>query len=590
MREAATKFVEGRLYSCDYNDFYASKDAIEECHRVHIGPANLADRMAKAATFTVFEFGLGLGLNFLAVADTFLQNAPSGARLRFFSTEASPLPKHILERVVAGSASQLSLANQWGNQYPPAVAGIHRRYFADRQVELTMMFSSTDTALNDFVQRDHLGVDAWILDGFAPDRNPDMWKAELLGSLAQTSKKGATVTTYSSAGHVRRSLSQTGFQATRVSSLPHKRHTTLATLATKGISPTNSLSSATVVGGGFAGCATAHALARRGLQVELLTPSGRVADQTSAIPTAIVHSRLSASNDPSSRFRLHSYTYSQSLIETCVDDCKRGAIQFPNSRMSERRLNDVAQTLGTNWAQASNQNEIRELSAFPIDLNGVFFPKSLIASGPVLCSSLSLHPNIEVIARTVVPTEHCENPTVFATGTHRPFEPHAPAMEIAELEGQVDEFRPSTDLSLPSLALLIDGYVAPSRLGLVAGSTYEYKPWPNGLPTATNLRRLVDVSGVGNWIHVNSFRARRAITSDRLPVAGPIGSDNWVNIGHGSSGTTSALYCGEIVASLILGELPPAPRSLIEVIDPMRFERRQEKRPNPFSKRSIARG
>lgn len=582
MREAATKIVDGRLYSCDYNDFYASKDAIEECQRVHIGPASLAERIAQTTTFTVFEFGLGAGINFLSIADVFLQHAPSGARLRFISTEANPLPYRILEQVVRDTASQLCLAEEWVSQYPPAVEGIHRRLFAEHRVELTMIYSSAIVGLTDFLERDKLGVDAWILDGFAPDRNPDMWTTELLGSLAQLSKEKATVTTYSSAGNVRRSLSQNGFQTTRVSNLPHKRHTTVATLAATGISLAESLNFATVIGGGFAGCATAHALARRGVQVELLTPSGQVADATSAIPTAIVHSRLSASNDQSPRFRLHSYTHSQSLIETLTNDAKRGALQFPNSRMSEQRLSDVADTLGTNWAQVPSQSEVRELSGFPIDLQGVYFPKSLIASGPALCNSLSSHPNIELVAKSVAQATNCENPTVFATGTHKPFEPHATAMEIAELEGQVDEFRPSTDLALPTLALLIDGYVAPSQLGLVAGSTYEYKPWPNGLSTATNLRRLVDVSGLENWIHVNSFRARRAITSDRLPVAGPLGSNLWVNIGHGSSGTTSAPYCGEILASLILGELTPAPQSFIDAIAPLRFERRQEKRPNPF--------
>lgn len=582
MQEATTRFVDGRLYSCDYNDFYASKDAVEECHRVHIGPAEFAERMARSTTFTVFEFGLGAGINFLATADLFLKQAPSGARLRFFSTEARPLPQSTVEHVVSSTTSGLTLALDWVRKYPPAISGIHRRLFADHRIELTMMYCSTEDAVNDFLERDNTGVDAWILDGFAPDRNPDMWSDKLLGSLAPKSSVGATATTYSVAGHVRRSLSERGFNVTKVPSLPYKRHTTLATLATGGIEQSSTPGHATVVGGGIAGCATAGALARRGVQVEVRTPTGQVADATSAIPTAIVHARLSASSEPSSRFRVHSYTYSQPLVSAFPATLQCGAIQFPNSRMSKRRLNEVANLLGTNWAIPKSNTEIRELTGCSIDMHGIHFPRSLSVDGGSLCENLVGHPNIRVLAGWVGLQPEKDHPTIFATRSHEPFAALAPNLEIALLEGQVDEFGASADHALPSVAMLIDGYIAPSKHGIVAGSTYEYTPWPKGISTARNLKRVVDSTGIEEWSHTGSFRAKRAITSDHLPVAGKIGPDLWINLAHGSSGMTSAPYCGEIVASLILGELPPAPHSLIEVIEPGRFERRQEKRPNPF--------
>ena len=168
------------------------------------------------------------------------------------------------------------------------------------------MYASAENALHDFIARDKHGIDSWILDGFAPDRNPHMWNEKLLSSLHQRSRAGATVTTFSSAGHVRRSLAAGGFSVEKISSLPYKRHTTLARLMRSPHLSCDTPSKVVVAGGGFAGCSTAQALARRGVEVELRTPTGRIADATSAIPTAVVHARLSASADsaPSTRVQV----------------------------------------------------------------------------------------------------------------------------------------------------------------------------------------------------------------------------------------------------------------------------------------------
>ena len=582
MREANTDFVDGRLYSLDYNDFYAAENAVEECRRVHVLPAKFADRMRATQCFTVFELGLGAGINFLTVADTFLRNADPNGRLRYFSCEAHPLPPRVLARVVKETASGLSLYRDWIDQYPPPLSGIHRRLFADQRIELSMMYGSANHAVEDFLDRDHQGTDAWILDGFAPDRNAAMWKRDVLGQLALRSKVGATVTTYSVAGHVRRTLSQHGFRVTKIPSLPYKRHTTLGELANRSYSPAVVPSSAIVVGGGFSGCSAARALARRGWEVELQTPSGRVADGTSSIPTAIVHARLSASDDALPKFRVASYTYSLPLLSKMEDVLKCGALQFPNLRMPSNRLSAVAELLGSEWVRRVADDDIETLAGVSIEGEGYYFPKSIAVRGPSICAEFVDHSNINVIARTRRESTNVQLPLVFATGSHKPIEHLIPTLEIALLEGQVDEFGGPNHQHIPEIALLRDGYVAPSRDGLAAGSTYEYTPWPPGEATATNLRRIVDLTGKSNWQHRNSFRSTRAVTSDRLPVAGQIGSNVWVNLGHGSSGTTSAPLCSEIVASLIAQELPPVSRPLIESVHPKRFELRQQKRPNPF--------
>ena len=67
-------------------------------------------------------------------------------------------------------------------------------------------------------------IDAWYLDGFAPSKNPEMWSNEVFARMACLSNEGTSVSTYTSAGFVRRGLTKNGFDITRVSGFASKRH------------------------------------------------------------------------------------------------------------------------------------------------------------------------------------------------------------------------------------------------------------------------------------------------------------------------------------------------------------------------------
>ena len=66
-------------------------------------------------------------------------------------------------------------------------------------------------------------MDAWYLDGFSPAKNPQMWKNELFETVAELSKTGTTISTFTSAGVVRRGLIETGFNISKVPGLGKKR-------------------------------------------------------------------------------------------------------------------------------------------------------------------------------------------------------------------------------------------------------------------------------------------------------------------------------------------------------------------------------
>ena len=65
-------------------------------------------------------------------------------------------------------------------------------------------------------------VDAWYLDGFAPQRNPDMWTQAVLDTVAQKSHVGTTFSTYTSASAVQRCLIAAGFSVNKISGFADK--------------------------------------------------------------------------------------------------------------------------------------------------------------------------------------------------------------------------------------------------------------------------------------------------------------------------------------------------------------------------------
>lgn len=578
--EADVTFVDGALYSNDFHDRYASADALSECERVHIAPAQLIERARRADLFTVFEFGFGAGINFLSIAQHHLKRG-SNTRLRFVSCELHPLAWSDLNRALIPYRDQFPLIDDFLQTYPPRLPGIHRRLFANDKVELTIYYTDVAQALGDFLVRDQQGVDAWILDGFAPDRNPRMWDPEMLGQLAARTNEGGTLSSFSSAGSVRRALAASGFEVKRVENSPLKRHTTLARIKDSKFKPRGHPKSVHVFGGGFAGSATAHALARRGVKVELSTLSGQVADQTSAIPVAIMHGRLSVDPTPAMMFRAHAYFYS-----CCLEHRKRaidhGVLQLPSRHMNERRLEALCEHLGDRWIRSLTPSEVSELANVAVKSNGYFFPRSCVMNGHSLCDSFMDDVQVPVKRSNIEDAPHGEADLVVATRSNQPVRKVTDYLEIANLDGQIDVFQTFTPNRCMKKTVVRDGYCVPTTNSFVAGSTYEYQPWTEGRSTAVNRNRLTDLVPEVEFDHVRSFRAARAVTSDRVPVVGRTSDLLWLNLGHGSSGTTTAPFAGELLASLICAEVPPALPEVEETVSPTRFLERQKRRPNPF--------
>lgn len=195
--------------------YFSLRGGLAEARHVVLAANGLPERFRDG--FSMLELGFGTGLNFLAVLRAH-REAGSPGRLRFTSFEGFPMSAEDRARAlsafpeIAAEAAELS----------GALAGPGPWAFGPVTLEVVEGDARETLPLWDG------RADAVVLDGFAPAKNPEMWEAPLLASVAAKMAPGATLATYTAAGHVRRALAEAGLVVERRPGFAGKRHMTVA--------------------------------------------------------------------------------------------------------------------------------------------------------------------------------------------------------------------------------------------------------------------------------------------------------------------------------------------------------------------------
>ncbi len=217
-------------YSLDFNDFYFnSEDGLAETHYVFIDKNNLINRFKTLTkpVFTIFETGFGTGLNFYAVANCWLKYAPKTATLRYFSIEKLPLNWADMQR-----ASQLwpqfsAISSEFLTHYKNLQCPSSVFSMAGSRMDIGLWLGNINIVLPTLQITDKNWpasyVDAFLLDGFAPAKNPDMWSFDNLNHLARIASGNATFATFTSASFVRKTLEKVGFRVEKHPGFGKKR-------------------------------------------------------------------------------------------------------------------------------------------------------------------------------------------------------------------------------------------------------------------------------------------------------------------------------------------------------------------------------
>ncbi|MBV4494366.1 bifunctional tRNA (5-methylaminomethyl-2-thiouridine)(34)-methyltransferase MnmD/FAD-dependent 5-carboxymethylaminomethyl-2-thiouridine(34) oxidoreductase MnmC [Pseudomonas sp. SWRI12] len=560
---------QGRPRSRVFDDVYFSdQSGLDETRYVFLEQNNLAERFAALAAggrLVIGETGFGTGLNFLCAWQLFEQCAPAGARLHFVSVEKYPLSPEDLRRALA-LWPQLSLqAEQLLEQYVAIHQGFQRLVLANGRVTLTLLIGD---ALEQLPQLDGQ-IDAWFLDGFAPARNPEMWTAELFAELARLAAPGATLSTFTSTGWVRRLLNAAGFKMKRTPGIGHKweilrgvflgwpEQTPAPSLAkpwyARPLPPTGERR-ALVIGGGLAGCASAASLAARGWQVTLLERHAGLAEEASGNPQGVLYLKLSAHGTALSQMILSGFGYTRRVLEQLqrgVDWDACGVLQLAfNSKEAERQA-QLAEAFPADLLHSLDQSEAQVRAGIGLACGGLFYPEGGWVHPPALCRwqasgpAIDVRPHHDVLHLRRVDGqwsawdgERClaSAPVVILASAAeiKRFEPAA-GLPLKRIRGQITRL-PQTRRS-QSLATVVcaEGYVAPPRLGEhTLGASFDFNSddlTPTAAEHAGNLQMLEEIShdlverldaGTLDPHHLEGRAAFRCTSPDYLPIVGPL--------------------------------------------------------------------
>lgn len=606
--------ADGRLYSPAYGDVYHSPSGAQgQAEHVFLRGNGLPERWRGRGLFTVCETGFGLGLNFLALWKAWLDDPQRSAALHVVSIEKHPFVREdmlaLLERYAP--AQLADLARRLAAQWPDLLPGLHRLEFENGAVTLTLGFGDAQVLAPRLSAR----VDAFFLDGFAPERNPRMWEVPLLRDLAALAAPDATVATWACTGELRRALQEAGFDVRRAPGYGGKWHMTVGQAAQEGRVAAAMRSQvpghAVVVGGGLAGGGIAQALVGRGWRVTVID-AGRAqgapahAGHIAAALTPVL------ARDDNARARL-SRAGSQRAMARWLGLAEGAAPRVCGTVQLERDEGRSAAMAGTlealafpeQWVRQVTRDEASELAGLPLARGGVFFSQGMLVQPGRLIEALLATPGVTVLAGSVaqvvrvgqgwslrdsVGTELASADTVIlanaagAQGVLAASDLLDPLPRLAQmhaLAGEVTLVPAAVLAGGPRCIVGGEGYLLPDTgAGCVVGSTYVHGASEANVGADGQRVTLDKAAGLlgGSFPEFDAlvpgslpgWAGWRAVLPGRLPAVGelPHAPGLWLAVGYASRGLSWSALMGDVIAARLQGEPSPLETDLARLIAP----------------------
>jgi tRNA 5-methylaminomethyl-2-thiouridine biosynthesis bifunctional protein len=511
--------------------------------------------------FHIGELGFGSGLNFLCTLQAWLAAPEPKPNLHFSSVELHPLPTRDLKRTLEFWPELTNLANQLTAQYPPPVPGVHRLLFAEGRVKLDLWFGDVEWATEQWHQQG-LDIDAWYLDGFAPDRNDAMWSDAVLSRVARLSKPGCTASTFSVAAKIKNPLKALGFEISKRPGFGRKREQLFALKkAPKApyewhLTPWHMVTpiklapqKIAVVGAGLAGAFTAAALAQRGIEVDVYDPDG-IASHASGNAQGVIYARIPKRHAPLGDFGITAFLYAINLYQDLftsgrltqgLDGDLSGVFHtFDTSALTEleRQLDGLSEL-----ARVVEPSTVEQIAGHETRDQMLHFPTAGWMSPRALCQALLHHPKITVRDSRVTQIKPltegvnlCQeganaaqeqavfyDHVILASGTQLNALLGNNELPVKAIRGQTTQIP-----AIPTLSSSFchDGYIAPAVNGEhCIGATFELDVQHNE-PTQEgneqNGSKLAHFLGIPAPKAIGQRVAFRCATPDYMPIVGPI--------------------------------------------------------------------
>ena len=592
---------DGLPYSTRFGDVYFSADSgLDETRHVFLAGNGLHERftaLRSGETFTIGETGFGTGLNFLCAWQLFVQLAPPGASLDFFSVEKFPLADDELHTALTLWPELTMLADALCARWRRRVPGWNRWSFAGGRVRLTLATGDVAEVLPEASGK----VDAWFLDGFSPARNPEMWAEPVMSDLARLSSSGATLATYTSAGWVRRGLQQAGFVVEKKVGFGRKREMLRGKLPgerTKQARPDTAI----VIGTGLAGCAAARALAQRGIAVTLIDRAPELANGASGNPRGILHARFSAGMDVLHQLVLASYGHALALLDELLPEdgvlrAECGLLQLATPGKEAKRIEKLAaQDWPPHILQTVDAAQASSLAGLEMQHGGLWFPAGGWVSPPAYCARLVDHPLItqrfdleaRELVRTTAGWRVCgegwqleAEQVVVCCAHHARSLPQFAEFILQPVRGQITQLPATNGSGKLSAVLCADVYCTPPAAGVhVAGASTVFDDDTMELRESEHLQNIAKLAehmpalshalGTVDVSRLSGRASVRCSTPGAMPIVGEVAPGLYCSLAHGTRGLLTAGLAGEVIGSSMCGQFAPLPQSVLAALDPVR--------------------
>lgn len=539
----------------DFDDIYFSVDGgLAETEAVYLAGCGLPERWGRHDKFSVAELGFGSGLNFLATWRLWDTQKPKDGHLHFVSVEKFPFSQDDLKQALSAWPELSDYAAGLIKLWPGPVKGMHRLHVAS-DVTLTLLHDDVLTALETVDGT----FDAWFLDGFSPAKNPDMWSEAVVAQVGHLSAPGATIGTFTVAGHVRTVLKAAGFDVVKKEGFGRKRHR-LEAVYPGHRSETSQHIHPVIVGAGIAGASLARAFLTRGIRPVIVDPSDGTA--ASANPAAIVKPRLDLQDRPESRFFLSSYLYALNSYLTDGSVLSRGVFHAAQSEKDVKRFLALANNAALPEAHMRFEDG-------PYGTKGLYFPQALVLDPVKTLQKFTLGAEpIRGRAFRVTAEDGClhvksEDGKVLATGSH----------VFLTLGAGVKTFTGTQNLGLRysrgqvtgvsadiEHAITYGGYAIPMYGDTLLGATHARLTSDDpyvllDVDDHENVEKFKAISGKSTQVLKGKSRASvRVTTPNTLPLVSEVMEGVTALTGLGSRGFVFAPLLAEDVVSQICQE------------------------------------
>lgn len=390
-----------------------------------------------------------------------------------------------------------------------------------------------------------------------------------------------------------------------------------------------SVKTAIVIGGGIAGCSTAHALAKRGIAVTLLEQHSELAAEASGNPIATLYPKLSIKPSAQSALALQGFAFTLNLLKQLPNNADFfnacGQIQLAYNAREQAKQDALLAKAEDAFFRAISSKQASEIAGIHLTKGGLWLPQAGWVKPKVLCHALLNTQNITNKINTRVlgikKIDDCWQVKCVEHSAENQSEQHNLKADIVVLcnanqvqqfklsasaistpvRGQVNFFAPT--VASQSIKTIICGthYLSPAVDGLHSiGATYAPNDLNPQLSTADSVENLTALKHISpeifNSIQSQQEKGRvawRSHTQDYMPLAGQLMDEKtlrekpprynanpadlpwlhglYVNAGHGSKGMITAPICAELIANLACDEALSLDASIASKLNPSRF-------------------